>query len=130
MTAQEWIDGYGQAWRDKDADAAAQLFTEGAVYRDEPFGEPYRGRDGVEAYWRGVTATQEDVHPRFGTAVVADGGRYAAVEFWVTMLNGGAEVTLAGILFLRFDADGLCNELREAWHYKEGLNEPPPGWGE
>jgi len=130
MTVQEWVEGYFRAWDEKDADAAAALFTEQAIYRDQPYGDVHHGPGGVRAYWTGVTATQEDVRTRFGTIVAGADGRRAAVEFWVTMLNGGAEVTLAGILFLRFDASGLCEELREAWHFTEGRLDPPAGWGE
>ena len=32
MTVQEWVDGYGRAWTDRDADAAAALFTEDSIY--------------------------------------------------------------------------------------------------
>lgn len=129
MTVQEWIDGYFRAWRDRDADAAAALFTDDAAYTDQPFGEAYRGPDGVRAYWQGVTATQAEVSTRSGIPIVAADGSKAAVEFWVTMLNGGAEVTLAGILFLRFGANGLCEELREAWHFAEGHLAPSASWG-
>ena len=128
MSVEEWITAYGRAWREKNAAAAAQLFAEQSIYRDDPFGQPYVGRDGVQTYWSGVTATQENVTVRFGNHIAAD--RHAAVEFWVTMVNGGAEVTLAGILFLRFDAAGLCEELREAWHFTEGRHEPPAGLGQ
>jgi ketosteroid isomerase-like protein len=129
MTVQEWIAGYGRAWEERDAEAAGELFTENAIYRDQPLGEAHAGREGVREYWRGVTASQDEVRVRFGDPIVSADGRRAAVEFWVTMLNGGAEVTLTGILFLRFDADGLCEELREAWHFGEGRVEPPAGWG-
>jgi len=130
MSLQTWVEGYGRAWEEKDADGAAALFTEDCVYRDQPFGERHHGRDGVREYWTGVTSTQENARVRFGTAVIGEDRRHAAVEFWVTMRNFGSEVSLAGILFLRFDADGLCEELREAWHFTEGLHEPPAGWGE
>ena len=129
MTVQEWLDGYLRAWEEKDADAAAALFTEDASYRDNPFEEPHLGQDGVRSYWSGVTASQEDVRVRIGNAVVAPDSRRAAAEFWVTMLNGGAEVTLTGILFLRFAGDGRCEELREAWHFAEGRSDPPASWG-
>jgi hypothetical protein len=129
MTVQEWIAGYQRAWEGRDAEAAGELFSEDAIYRDQPLGDAYVGRDGVREYWRGVTASQDDVRVRFGDPIIAADERRAAVEFWVTMLNGGAEVTLTGILFLRFDADGLCEELREAWHFGEGCVGPPAGWG-
>jgi ketosteroid isomerase-like protein len=126
---EDWIGAYRDAWERRDAAAAASLFTEDALYRDNPFGEPHRGVDGVRAYWTGVTASQDDVAVRFGEPVVAADGRRAAAEFWVTMRNGGAEVTLTGILMLRFAADGRCEELREAWHFEQGRHEPPSGWG-
>ena len=129
MTIQEWIDGYAQAWRDKDPDAAADLFTATATYSDDPFGEPHVGPDGVRAYWSGVTATQEELRVLFGSAIASADARRAAAEFWVTMVIGGVELTLTGILFLRFDANGLCEELRETWNIAEGRSDPPPAWG-
>ena len=127
LTVAEWIDGYRAAWETRDPDAAAALFTEDASYRDTPYSEPALGRDGVRDYWAGVTTTQEDVEFLSGAPVVE--GDRAAVEWWVTMLNGGAEVTLAGEFLLRFDENGLCRELREYWHYSEGRLAPPAGWG-
>jgi SnoaL-like protein len=129
MTVDEWLNGYAEAWREKDPAAAAALFTEQGVYRDQPFEHPHLGQSGVADYWRNVTATQEAVELRYGTAITSEDQRRAAVEFWVTMLNSDAEVTLAGILFLRFDANGACEELREAWHFQLGHLEPPAGWG-
>jgi hypothetical protein len=129
VSVHEWIDAYGRAWETRDADAAAALFTSDAVYRDHPLGPPHLGQAGVHSYWANVTSTQDRVQVRFGTPIVAEDARRAAVEWWVTMLNGGAEVTLTGVLVLRFASDGLCEELREAWHFEAGQHEPPAGWG-
>ena len=128
MDVRSWLDGYRRAWEERDPDAAAALFTEDASYREQPYQEAFQGRDGVREYWAGVTATQDEVRFRSGTPVVQ--GDRAAVEWWVTMLNGGVEVTLAGEFLLRFADDGLCRELREYWHFSEGRLEPPAGWGE
>jgi SnoaL-like domain len=125
----EWVEAYAQAWRDRDADAAAALFTEGSVYRDHPLHEEQRGATGVHDYWENVTATQDRVDVRMGRPVESPDGRRAAVEFWVRMLNGGAEVTLVGILFLRFAEDGRCEELRETWMFEPGDHPPHDGWG-
>jgi uncharacterized protein (TIGR02246 family) len=127
MTVQEWTDAYAQAWRDGDADAAAALFTEDCLYRDHPLQEAHRGADGVRSYWANVTSTQDQVDVRMGRPV--DEGRRAAVEFWVRMLNSGAEVTVIGILFLRFAEDGRCEELRETWLFEPGDHAPHEGWG-
>ena len=129
MEVQEWVDAYAQAWRDRDADAAAALFTEGSVYRDHPLQEGHHGATGVHDYWETVTASQDRVDVRMGRPVESPDGRRAAVEFWVRMLNGGAEVTLVGILFLRFAEDGRCEELRETWMFEPGDHPPHEGWG-
>lgn len=127
MDPREWIERYRVAWERADAPGAAALFTEHGVYRSHPFREPERGRDGVEAYWRRVTETQRDARVRFGHPIVD--GRRVAVEWWTTMHDDGP-VTLPGVLVLRFDERGLCEELRECWAYTDAIIEPFEGWGE
>ena len=127
MNVVPWLDAYKSAWEKRDADAAAALFTEDSSYREDPYTEPFVGRQGVHEYWTRVTATQEDIDFRYGVPVVE--GDRAAVEWWVTMRNGGADVTLAGEFLLRFDDAGLCRELREYWHFAPTLQNPPAGWG-
>jgi nuclear transport factor 2 (NTF2) superfamily protein len=122
-----WLEAYKVAWELRDPDAAAALFTPDSSYREEPYAEAFSGRQGVHDYWTRVTATQEDIDFRYGTPIVE--GDRAAVEWWVTMRNGGADMTLAGEFLLRFDRDGLCAELREYWHFAEGRQTPPAGWG-
>jgi uncharacterized protein (TIGR02246 family) len=127
MTVEEWIEAYGHAWRERDADAAAALFTDDAVYRAHPLREPHRGREGIHVYWSGATSKQAELDLRFGTPIVA--GDRAAVEWWAQMSSEGEDVTLPGILYLRFAPDGRCIELREAWNAEPGRTAPPEGWG-
>lgn len=127
MTATEWLEAYRRAWEDRDPDAAAALFTDDAIYREQPYQQPFDGKAGVRDYWATVTATQSDIHFRYGTPLIA--GDRVIAEWWVTMRNGGADITLAGVFLLRFDAAGLCSELSEYWHFGEGQREPYPGWG-
>ena len=127
MTSREWIDAYSRAWVEADSDAAAALFTDDASYRWHPLREPEVGRDGVRSYWETVTATQSDVQVRFGGPV--ESGRRTAVEFWTIMRNEGEFVTLPGLMLLRFDSDGLCEELREYWNLEPGSHDPPQSWG-
>ena len=128
LTTAEWLDRYRVAWETRDPEAAAALFTDDARYREEPYAEPFVGRAGVREYWARVTAAQEDVVFRSGTPLTV--GDHAAVEWWVTFRSGGADVTLAGEFWLAFDADGLCRDLREYWHFGEGHRTPPAGWGD
>lgn len=127
MDVSSWLDAYARAWRERDADAAAALFTEDGIYRSHPFREPHVGREAIRAYWEGATRSQDEFELRFGDPVVE--GRRTAVEWWATMRDEGDEVTLPGILVLRFTDDGLCEELREAWHLEPGRHDPPDGWG-
>lgn len=57
-------------------------------------------------------------------------GYRVATEFWTTMRNDGADITLPGCLVLRFNEGGLCLSLREYWHVEQGRLDPPPGWGD
>jgi ketosteroid isomerase-like protein len=127
MTPSEWIEEYIRAWHESDAEAAGRLFTDDALYCWHPLQPPAVGREGVEDYWQNVTATQEGQEVRFGSPTAS--GNQVAVEFWATMRNDGADVTLAGCMLLRFAADGRCEELREYWFIESGTHSPPPNWG-
>jgi uncharacterized protein (TIGR02246 family) len=132
---ESWIDAYAQAWRDKNADAVAALFTPDASYQVHPTGASHQGREAIGAYWRRATATQRQLDLRFGQPIVA--GSRAAVEWWAVMRDPawGPEraddsVTLPGCLVLRFAAGGLCAALREYWNADFGRAlAAPAGWG-
>ncbi len=128
MTPTEWLDGYRKAWIDRNPDAAAALFTEDATYAEQPYQSAFAGRDGIRAYWSRVTGQQANVEMRYGTPITV-GGR-TVVEWWTTLTNDGAPITLAGAFILDFDASGLCRGLREYWHFVEGTQQPRSGWGE
>lgn len=111
----EWLAAYGQAWENRDADAAAALFTENATYQENPHEEPFNGRTGIHDYWSRVTADQRDVS--FTSDVITTFGR-SAVAHWSARFvsaSSGATVDLDGVFLLEFDESGLCNSLREWW---------------
>jgi uncharacterized protein (TIGR02246 family) len=123
-----WLEAYAVAWRERDPEAAARLFTEDAVYRSSPFREPHVGQDGVRAYWTRATRDQRNLDLRLGTPIVE--GDRVAVEWWAIMdLEESPAGTLPGSLYLIFAGDGRCRELREYWHWKEGRVPSPEGWG-
>jgi limonene-1,2-epoxide hydrolase len=127
VTIDDWIDAYARAWRERDPDAAAALFTEDAIYRSHTFREPHRGSDGIRAYWSSATADQAEVEVRMGRPITA--GSRVAVEWWTTMREGDEDVTLPGCLLLRFASDGRCEDLREYWFLEPGRHVPHEGWG-
>ena len=127
MDYQDWLERYRRAWIDRDADAAGALFTEDAIYREQPFEKPHMGRDAIRGYWSTVTRGQSAIELRYGTPV-AD-GRRVAVEWWANLLNDGSPITLAGEFLLLFAESGQCRELREYWAFTGTRVEPPRGWG-
>jgi hypothetical protein len=123
----EWLERYRQAWIARDAALAGPLFTEDAVYREQPFQAAFTGRAAIQDYWTKVTASQTSVELRYGGAVVD--GRRLAVEWWANLETTDGPLTLAGEFMLRFADSGQCRELREYWILTQGRVEPPAGWG-
>ena len=123
----DWLARYRRAWIDKDADAASRLFTEDALYREQPFQPPFAGRAAIRDYWARVTASQTSVELRYGRSVVE--GQRVAVEWWANLQTTDGPLTLAGEFLLRFADSGECQELREYWLLTPARVEAPHGWG-
>lgn len=110
----EWLDSYREAWEAMDPEAAGELFTEDAQYRETPFDDPFDGRAAIEDYWRDVTAGQNDPQVTVEVLGFADGegiGRFHT-EF---VDDDGADVAMDGVCAVAFDGD-LATEFREWWH--------------
>lgn len=127
IDVETWAESYRRAWEQSDDELAAALFTVDATYRSNIFEDPHVGGDGIRAYWRQATSTQREIEVRMGRPIV-EGGR-ASVEFWTTMEDSGADITLPGCLLLEFDEDGLCRSLHEYYAVGEGRLSPPGEWG-
>lgn len=115
-TLETWLSAYGRAWEERDADAAAALFTSDARYFETPYAEPFAGSAGVREYWARVTADQRDVKVTHEVVGFTDGVGVARWNSKFALASNGARVELDGVFLLTFDADGLCKELREWWH--------------
>lgn len=111
-----WVARYGDAWRAADSAAAAALFSRDASYSSDLFGPGLRGREEIAGYWTQATSGQQKLDLRLGSPIVS--ADRAAVEWRASFVRGGAPVELAACLVLRFDAAGLCAELREYWREK------------
>jgi hypothetical protein len=124
--AERWVSELFAAWRTARPDRAAALFTPGAVYRANPFSEPYVGRDAIAAYWEAAVERQERLEVSVGDPIVE--GDRVAVEWWVSLAEDGVDSVSTGALFLMFDG-GLCASLREVWMERPGRRPPYGGWG-
>jgi len=115
----QWLDAYGKAWESRDAEAAAELFTEDAVYQWGPFGRKLRGRVMIREAW--AEAVEDQEHIEFGYEVMTATARGGIVRWWVAAdipsrkMRGRNE----GIFRLAFDESGLCRSLEEWFNSEE-----------
>lgn len=125
--ARRWAESWCRSWEQGAVEAIVELYHPEAVYSSEPFRPPNLGHDGARRYVAGALASESEVRASFGEPIV-DGDR-AAVQWWASMVEDGAGITLAGISVLRFDADGLVVDEWDTWNQADGRRDPPPGWG-
>ncbi|HEX6207353.1 MAG TPA: nuclear transport factor 2 family protein [Actinomycetota bacterium] len=112
-----WLDAYGRAWETRDPEAAVELFSPDATYRETPFDEIMEGREVIRQYWQQVPDYQRDIE--FGYEIVAV--EPVVVRWWsaYTKISSGDRVKLDGVFLLEFDEAGFCTSLREWWHADE-----------
>ncbi len=121
--ADRWAETWRVAWEALDLEAIVALYAADALLSTQPFREPYRGRDGVREYVGQAFAEEDDPRVWVGRPIV-DGDR-AAIPWWASVRESGAEATLAGTSVLRFDADGLVVEQWDAWNQSNDRRDPP-----
>jgi hypothetical protein len=115
----EWLDAYGKAWEDRDAEAAARLFTEDAVYQWGPFGRRLRGRVMIREAW--AEAVEDQANVEFGYEVLTATARGGLARWWCAGDIGERAVRARdeGIFRLAFDETGLCSSLEEWFNSAE-----------
>ncbi|MEU8845408.1 nuclear transport factor 2 family protein [Streptomyces sp. NPDC048564] len=121
--ADRFVRVWQRAWTAHDVDALLELYAEGCVHRSMPFREPHRGRAALAEYLRWSFAGERVTEVRFSAPVVGEDG-VAVAEFRVLTEEDSVPSTLAGCVFVRFDAAGLAVETRDYWHTVEGHREP------
>jgi ketosteroid isomerase-like protein len=110
-----WLDGYSQAWSTYDPAQIRALFSEDAVYHDNPFSEPLRGREAIVAGWL-KERDEPGTYEGFYRPVLVAGDQAVArgySRYFNT--NGTVRDEYDNLFLLRFDADGRCAEYRE-WY--------------
>jgi ketosteroid isomerase-like protein len=115
----EWLDEYGRAWEARDADAAAQLFAEDAVYQRGPFGRKLRGRPVIREAWAEAIDAQENIE--FGYEVLSATARGGLVRWWSAcdLPERGVRSRDEGIFKVAFDETGLCTSFEEWFNSTE-----------
>ena len=119
-----WLDAYGQAWENRDPDAAAALFTEDGTYAWDPFAELLTGRPAIRRAWETATQSQSGITFGYEPLAMTEDGRYIA-RWWAAMesVPTGQSVRIEGIFLITLTESGQCRVFREWW------NEDPPATG-
>ena len=125
--ATRWARTWADAWEALDPDPIVALYAGDATLSTEPFRQPFLGHDGVRAYVTHVFGEEED--PRVWVAEPIVEGERAAISWWASLREDGADATLAGTSILRFDREGLVVEQWDAWNALPERRPPPEGIG-
>jgi hypothetical protein len=114
-----WLDAYGRAWENRDAQGAADLFAENGTYQVAPFLEPMRGKPAILEYWTNVARTEQDI--RFGYEILAVSAEQGIARWWASfvIIPPGLRTKLNGIFLICLDDHGFCKSLREWWHKQQ-----------
>ena len=116
----DWVDSYGQAWIDGDADAIAELYAQDAEYYETPYEDHFLGLEAIRKYWtQGAGISQKDVKFSYNVLAVMENSGLA--QFWASFLRipSGNFVELDGIILAEFNEGGKCHIFREWWHRRE-----------
>jgi len=120
---ENWLEFYGNAWVEGDAERIMDLFTSDAVYRETPYDAPMEGRAAIGKYWQdGAGDGQENV--RFDAQVWMVQGSIAVAGWQAnfTRKPTGTRVELDGVFRLEMRTVSktlLCSRLDEWWHRRE-----------
>jgi hypothetical protein len=114
-----WLDAYGQAWENRNPEAATALFTEDGTYQVTPFLEPVRGRKAIFEYWSEVARTEENI--RFGYEILVAKAELNIARWSASfvIVPQGLQTQLDGIFLISLDEEGRCRSLREWWHKQQ-----------
>jgi ketosteroid isomerase-like protein len=123
--ARRWAVAWKRGWEALDPEPIVACYADDALLSTEPFREPYHGRGGVRAYVTRVFAEEAD--PRVWIAEPIVEGDRAAISWWASLREDGADTTLAGTSVLRFDREGLVRQQWDSWNQLEERRDPP-GW--
>jgi ketosteroid isomerase-like protein len=115
----QWLAAYGRAWTNRDPDAAASLYTDGATYQVTPFVEPLRGRLAIHEYWIHVARTEDHVHFKYDILAVEPDYGIAHWQATFVIMPQSLHTSLDGIFLISLDSTGRCQSLREWWHKQQ-----------
>lgn len=113
-----WMEAYGRASRENDAQASVDLFTQEAEYYETPFDAPMIGRDAIFRYWQKGTQTLTDKESTYEILSVKKNVGIAHWQSKFTVIESGKRLLLDCVFLVDFEVEGKCKVFREWWHIK------------
>src|SRR5574338_1597069 len=89
-----WLQEYGRASRENDAQASSELFSRGAAYYETPFDEPMVGRDAIRKYWAMGARALKDKEATYEILAVQDNLGVARWQSQFTDVASGRRLAL------------------------------------
>jgi ketosteroid isomerase-like protein len=108
-TLEKWMSAYRRAWESNDESDIAALFSDDAVYYNEPFTEPARGRDAVVANW--LERADLAGSTTFSWMPVVETDDVAVIQGE----TGYPDQRYSNLWVIRLDAAGRATEFTEWW---------------
>jgi uncharacterized protein (TIGR02246 family) len=102
MSAEELkhlLDELSDCWRKRDAQGAAELFTEGAIYSEPPAHELH-GRPAIASFFRAFFAHHHAIEFGFSRILIGEGEAAAEWSFSYSRNSDGQQRRLVGIAFI------------------------------
>lgn len=109
-TITSWMNGYLKAWDSNDPADIRAIFTEDAIYRTQPFGEPWRGHAQIVDGW--IEAGDTAGNHRFEWHVLAEADGLAFVQ-GETIYPESSDYS--NLWVIRLEEDGRASEFTEWW---------------
>lgn len=114
-----WLQEFGAAWQNLNADQIAGLFEAEGAFFETPFGPPLRGRENILRHWHDAVQKQSDVVFMYRTLAVEGDLGVARWAAQLTLIETGTRIEFDGILECRLDEGGDARLLRMWWHDRE-----------
>ena len=117
-----WLQAYVQAWKSYDEKAIGELFSEDAIYIDDPFHEPIRRRAAIAAFWL-KKPDQKGTYDGHYEPLLIEGDRAVTQGRSLYFEQDGRTLRTEfdNIFVLQFDDEGRCSEYRE-WYMERPKN--------
>ena len=117
--ARRWLDGLASAWKNKDPDAMAALFTVDATEQVDPFQTPIHGREKLCKGFEWWMKDQSDIQIAYGKVDVMGQRFYAEVDARWNNTSSGETIQERGLLVCDMQGD-LVSSMREFWKTRKG----------